>query len=94
MKKSRNARWPTLETVLMVRDFIRKHSGDYTRRQLWQKLPRKVMWQTYILVIDYLMEDGKIGVDRKGYLLWIYNPKLMQYLRKHPKLEWHNEKSL
>jgi hypothetical protein len=91
MKKSKNARWPTLETVIMVRDFVRKNSGEYTRRQLWLKLPKKVMWQTFVLIIDYLMEDRKVGADRKGYLIWIYNPKLMRYLKKHPELEWHRD---
>ncbi len=92
MRKSTNARWPTLETVIMVRDIIQKNSGEYTRRKLWQVLPRKVMWQTYVLIIDYLLEDGKIGADRKGYLVWVYNPKLVRYLKKHPELEWHNDK--
>ncbi|MGV8141919.1 MAG: hypothetical protein ACP5NW_05760 [Candidatus Woesearchaeota archaeon] len=77
------ARMPTLETYMMVTDIIKEHSGEYNRRQLWLKLPRKVMWQTYCLLIDYLLHENYIGVDRKGVICWIYNPKLAdKYLKK------------
>ena len=40
-------RSPTLDTVLMVERTIEKYSGELNRRELWKRLPRKVMWQTY-----------------------------------------------
>jgi hypothetical protein len=77
------ARMPTLETHMMVTEVIKKYSGELNRRQLWLKLPRKVMWQTYCLLIDYLMHENMIGVDRKGIIVWIYNPKLAnKYLKR------------
>ena len=45
-------RSPTLDTVLMVEKTIDKYSGDYNRTELWKKLPKKVMWQTYLVVLD------------------------------------------
>ncbi|MEK6836950.1 MAG: hypothetical protein AABX94_04785 [Nanoarchaeota archaeon] len=53
-------RSPTLETVLMVEKFIKDNSGEFNRTELWKKLPRKVMWQTYLIILDYLHNINKI----------------------------------
>jgi hypothetical protein len=82
------ARSPTLDTVLMIEEFIQKHSGDYTRRKLWQALPRKVMWQTFNVVIAYLEDTNKIGIDKIGYIVYVYNPKLARKYLKRKDLEW------
>jgi len=76
-------RMPTLETVLMVEETIEKESGEFNRTELWKNLPRKVMWQTYVLVIDYLLYSNKIAVDpRDGKIIWIWNPKLIKKLKE------------
>src|SRR3989344_9133723 len=54
IKQNPFARWQTLETVLMVEKTINDHSGEFNRTQLWKKLPKKVMWQTYLIILDYL----------------------------------------
>ena len=59
-----NARSPTLETVGMVEETISKYNGKYTQREIWQKLKKKVMWQTYKAIIDYLQDINKIVVDK------------------------------
>jgi len=69
-------RSPTLDTVLMVEKTIEKYSGEYNRTELWKKLPRKVMWQTYLVVLDYLENINKIGITRDGTLIYLWNPKL------------------
>jgi hypothetical protein len=64
-------RYPRLDTVLMIEEALRKSKGDYSLRQLWQKLPKKVMWQTYLTVIDYLEHSGKIMIDsRDNHPIW------------------------
>ncbi len=70
------ARSPTLDTVLMVEKTIEKHSGELNRTEIWKKLPRKVMWQTYILVLDYLENINKIGIAKNGILVYLWNPKI------------------
>ena len=70
------ARSPTLDTVLMVEKTIVKHSGELNRTEIWKKLPRKVMWQTYILVLDYLENINKIGIAKNGILVYLWNPKI------------------
>ena len=68
-------RFPTLETVLMIEEAIEKYSGEFNRTQLWKKLPRKVMWQTYLIVLDYLQSVNRIAIDSEGKIGFIWNPK-------------------
>ena len=74
------ARWPTLETVIMVEETINKHSGEFNRTELWKNLPKKVMWQTYLVIIDYLEKGNKIVSDKEGKIVWIWNPALIRKL--------------
>ena len=73
-------RSPTLDTVLMVEKTIDKYSGDYNRTELWKKLPKKVMWQTYLVVLDYLQDINKIAIDKLGKIAYIWNPSLAKKL--------------
>ena len=70
--------YPQLDTVLMVEDFIRENSGEFKKRQLWENLPRKMMYQTFCVIFDYLLNSGKIVQDREGYIVWIWNPELVK----------------
>ncbi|MGM5485532.1 MAG: hypothetical protein ACQEP1_06715 [Nanobdellota archaeon] len=79
--KSSSARSPTLETVLMVENAIDESSGQFNKTQLWKNLPRKVMWQTYLVILDYLESINKISFDREGKIAYIWNPKLAKKLR-------------
>jgi hypothetical protein len=82
-KKVNIIHYPQLDTVLMVEKFIDRHSGEFKKRALWEHLPRKMMYQTFCIVFDYLMESGKIARDREGKVCWIWNPKLVQrYLER------------
>ena len=73
---------PTLESVIMVEKTIRKYSQEYGKYQLWKKLPKKMMYQTFQVILSYLEESGKIMIDKDGCVIWTYNPsrirKLMQ----------------
>jgi hypothetical protein len=82
-----NARSPTLETVLMVERTIEKNSGEYTKRQLWQNLPKKVMWQTYLVVLDYLTSIQKIALDKEEKVAYIWNPALAARLSKRNEVK-------
>jgi len=82
MKKPRFERSPTLNTVLMVEKIIEHYSGELDRTELWKKLPKKVMWQTYVVILNYLTENNKILIDDSGIILWTWNPKLIRMLEK------------
>ena len=75
-------RSPTLNTVLMVEKTIEKNSGEFTRRKIWLKLPRKVMWQTYVKILEYLESVNKIAISKKGIVVYIWNPKLAEKFMK------------
>lgn len=65
---------PTLNTVLMVENTL-KESGELMKvSELKRILPRKVMHQTLIQILDYLQMSGKIIVGTKG-VLWIFTER-------------------
>ena len=74
------ARSPTLETVYLVEQTIEKNSGEYNRTKLWKNLPRKVMWQTFLVIMDYLEHSNKIITDKDEKIVWIWNPNLIREL--------------
>ena len=82
------ARSPTLQTVLMVERFIDDSSGEYKKTELFRHLPRKVMWQTYQVIMEYLESINKIAYDSQGYVVYIWSPELGQKYRKRIDLAW------
>ncbi len=81
-------RSPTLDTVLMVEKTIEENSGEFNRTGLWKVLPRKVMWQTFLVILDYLESINKIAFDRDGKIAYIWNPVLARKMmtRKEVKV--------
>ena len=76
-------RYPRLDTVLMIEKALYEHSGeDKTARQIWQGLPRKVMWQTFVTTLDYLEHSGKILRLKDKTIIWTWNPKLLARVRR------------
>jgi len=78
--------YPQLDTVFMVEDFIKEHSGEFKKRQLWENLPKKMMYQTFCVVFDYLMDSGKIVTDKEGHIVWIWNPAIVKKYMNKPHL--------
>lgn len=81
-------RSPTLQTVLMVEQFIDKHSGEYKKTELFNKLPKKVMWQTFQVIMAYLEEINKIAYDNEGYVVYIWSPEIGAKYRNREDLIW------
>lgn len=66
-------RSPTLNTVLMVESTLSKAEEVLSIGKLKRMLPKQVMHQTLMAVIDYLEYSGKIVVhDNK--VLWAFKP--------------------
>ncbi len=80
--------YPQLDTILMVEDFIRENSGEFKKKSLWENLPRKMIYQTFCVIFDYLLESGKIAKDREGWIVWIWNPELVRKYLNKPHLRW------
>jgi hypothetical protein len=79
-------RYPRLDTVLMVESFIKEHDGEYKKRALWESLPKKMMYQTFCVIIDYLLHSRKISIDSEGKIGWIYYPDIAGYYHKRKDL--------
>ena len=87
MKKEDVLRYPRLDTVLMVEDFIKKYDGEFKKRKLWESLPKKMMYQTFCVVIDYLVYSRKISIDAEGKIGWIYYPEIARKYYERKDLE-------
>ena len=62
---------PTLNTVLMVEETLKDAGEVITLAELKRRLPKKVMHQTLLQILDYLQMGGKIIIGTKG-ILWIF----------------------
>ena len=68
---------PKLDTVLMVEKSILDAEEYPTRIQLWKNLPRKMQYQTFKRILDYLEASGKITFNSKTIIYTgINNEKL------------------
>lgn len=67
-------RSPTLNTVLMVEETLMNADEVITIAELKRRLPRQVMHQTLMKIIDYLEFSGKITVQ-DDKVLWTFNPE-------------------
>jgi len=65
---------PTLNSVLMVEDVLRKARQVVKVAELKKKLPKKIMHSTLMTILDYLQMSGKILISTKG-IIWIYTPR-------------------
>jgi len=62
---------PTLNTVIMVEQTLKNAREVITLAELKRRLPKKVMHQTLLQILDYLQLSGKIIMGTKG-VLWIF----------------------
>ena len=68
---------PKLDTILMVEKTIIDADEYPTRTELWNSLPRKMQYQTFKRILDYLEASGKIAFDkRKIIYTGVSNSKL------------------
>jgi hypothetical protein len=84
-------RYPRLDTVIMVEEAI-KNSKNYPKKtMLWKNLPKKVMYQTFNTILDYLEYSGKIHITKNREIIWTHNPKLVSKYLEKKELSWRKE---
>ncbi len=71
-------RYPRLDTILMVENFIKEHDGEFKKKQLWESLPKKMMYQTFCVIIDYLIYSKKISIDSEKKIGFVNFPEIAQ----------------
>ncbi len=71
--KKANVHWPTLNTVIMVEDTLKKmNESVISIAELKRRLPRQVNHITLMVILEYLERSNKIAVTLKG-ITWIEN---------------------
>ncbi|MCD6538712.1 hypothetical protein J7L18_08930 [Candidatus Bathyarchaeota archaeon] len=78
---------PKLDTILMVERAI-KEAGKYpSRMELWRSLPKKIQYQTFKRILEYLESSNKIMFNGRE-IIWIFpdNPKLKKLLETSVRL--------
>ena len=78
---------PKLDTILMVEKALKDAVEYPSRMELWRSLPRKIQYQTFKRILDYLEASNKI-VFNKGRIVWVAadNPKLKKILEGSVKI--------
>lgn len=79
---------PNLDTILMVEKAIKGSDAYPTRMQLWKSLPKKMQYQTFKTILNYLEASAKIMLDEHGHIIWVAadNPKLRALLKSGVEL--------
>lgn len=75
----------TLQTVLSIEHFIKEHSGQFSKTELWNALPKKIMYQSYKVVLSTLISLGKISTQGKK-VVWVEGASTLdldQFTAKH-----------
>lgn len=88
MNIQRILHYPRLDNVLMVERIIYDTSGEFTKKQLWRRLPKKMMYQTFSVIIDYLLYSNRIAIDSEGKIGWIWDPEGAERYLKRKDLFW------
>ena len=79
---------PTLSTILMIEDTLRKQDGPISIEGLKRALPKKIMDQSLRIILSYLENKGSILVGLRG-ISWIANdnPKFLRMIKKAKVIE-------
>ena len=68
----------------MVERAIKKHEDYPTKKALWTSLPKKVQYQTFNRILEYLESSNKIILNDDRHIVWVFpdNSKLKRVLEE------------
>ena len=79
-ENNKTKRYPNLNTVSMVEEFLKKNRDIPMKiSEMKKRLPKQIMHQTLVIILEYLWRSGKIIYGPKG-IQWIYSEP--DHLRK------------
>jgi hypothetical protein len=70
----------------MVETALFRYKSDKKLSWIWKKLPKKVMWTTFITIVDYLEYSGKIHVEKDKTVSWLWDPEGVRKILSNKKL--------
>jgi len=72
-KNQKQIHWPTLNTVMMVEDTLKKNNKSIISiAEIKRNLPKQVNHTTLMTILEYLEKSNKIVVTLRG-ITWIEN---------------------
>lgn len=71
LKKGPNVHAPTLDTVIIVEETIKRLKAC-SITELYKALPRTVIYPTLRFIIEYFYAKGFIMSDREHKIVWTY----------------------
>jgi len=79
---------PTVNTLEMIENTIKKAGTYPSINQLSRRLEKQVQYATIKEALRYLEKSNKIMFDKDGSIIWIFadNPKLNKLINKSTKL--------
>lgn len=79
---------PRMDTILMVEKAILESEDYPARTELWRSLPRKIQYQTFKRILEYLEASGKITYHNKKILYTgVNNEKLMALMESSVRVQ-------
>ena len=72
----------------MIEEAIKKAKDYPARTELWKKLPKKIMYQTFKVAVGYLIDSNKVILTKDNKLVWVFadSSKSKKLIRKSVKL--------
>jgi len=63
------------EKIMLAEDYIKNYSGEYKISDLFNKLHSEVSRKKFYDVLGFLIDNNKVGIDNKGYVVYFWNPE-------------------
>lgn len=77
--------YPRLDTILNVEKILKTAKEPLSKNEIDRRLETQIMRPTLNLILEYLVQSGKIAVLKEG-IIWIYSQdaskKLQSKLKK------------
>ena len=84
---------PTLKSIKMIETTIQQYNGVASKAQIWNKLPKKMMYQNYKQVLDYFIKIKSV-VIAGGMVQWVYPKEEEKMSNNQAIVYWLTSKSL
>jgi hypothetical protein len=92
--KNYEIRYPNLSTILMIEDYLKKNKDLPIKiTNLRENLPKKIMFKTLKLALDYLYISGKIIYGPRGFQ-WTFqeSDSIKNFLKDAYEFKYNSKK--
>ncbi len=76
--------YPRLDTILNVEKILKTAKEPLSKNEIDRRLETQIMRPTLNIILEYLMQSGKIAVLKEG-IIWIYSQDISKKLQSKLK---------